>query len=261
MKTETKGSLVVYQFQNLHRYSAITHFFTTRKGGQSLPPYNSLNLSYNTQDDQKTVKHNRQIIASALHISPANLIVPGQVHGNTVRIIDGLQDYSKLQSTDGLINNRRHLAIGVLVADCVPLLLYDTVQNVIAAIHAGWRGTFSQIAAQAVCKMKDHFQSSPENIMAGIGPSIGPDNYEIGKTVAEQFSEKHSWASTIIKKKNGRYYCDLWKANKIQLMQEGIKEHHIEISGICTYDSNEFLYSHRRSGGQTGRMAALIKLE
>jgi YfiH family protein len=150
----------------------------------------------------------------------------------------------------------------VLVADCVPILLYDPDTRAIAAIHAGWKGTLASIAEQTVRTMKMHFGSNPSDIIAGIGPSIGPCCFHVGPEVVSQARKEFgSTAACIVSTSARGGYLDLWQANQDQLLHAGLRKAHIEVAGICTAHHQNTFFSHRGEMGRTGRFAAGIYME
>ena len=137
----------------------------------------------------------------------------------------------------------------VLAADCVPVLMYDSRMRVIAAVHAGWRGTVGRIAAQTVERMQDEFGCDPRDVIVGIGPSIGPCCFEVGEEVVEAAREGL-----------GNYQLNLWEANRRQLRQVGVEDARIEVAGICTVCHHDQFFSYRGDRGNTGRFGAGIML-
>ena len=145
-------------------------------------------------------------------------------------------------------------------ADCVPVFLYDPVRRVVGIAHAGWLGTVKKIGFKTVQEMTNVFGCNPADVLAGIGPSIGPDQYEVGENVIgairEAFPEDAD--ALLLKKQNGAVHLDLWAANRLALIEAGVE--HIEIAGISTAAHTDDWYSHRAENGKTGRMGALIAL-
>ena len=250
-----------FQFNIFSEEENIHHLISTRKGGVSEKKFSELNLSYNVGDDPEKVKHNRKLIADELNIDPVELMIPCQMHTNQIAIVNEKTKNSELQDIDGLITNTRGIAIAVLVADCVPVFLYDRVKNVIAVLHAGWRGTVDMIVARAVNILKDRFNSDPRDIMAGIGPSISPAAYEVGIDVKSKVDECLGNNKGLILEKNGKLFFDLWKANQLQCIESGIPLQQVEIAGLCTYKHNSIFFSARRSEGNTGRFGAVIVIK
>jgi hypothetical protein len=146
----------------------------------------------------------------------------------------------------------------VRIADCVPVLFFDPVQKVIGIAHAGWKGTLKKIAAKTVGFLIDRYNSNPATILVGIGPAIGACCYEVDGQVRSLYEESFSFGSSLLEERNGKNYLNLWEANRLQLLDTGIQEEHIEMAGLCTSCYPQSFFSHRRERGRTGRFAALI---
>lgn len=259
------NDLPVYQFNHFKDYHPhLCHFITTRKGGCSKRPYHSLNLGWKTADLPSDVRRNREIIVHRINTSRSFILFPEQVHGNTVRIVSTYPSYKEktedFEATDGIVTNLSDLAIGVLMADCVPVLMFDPKNQVIAAIHVGWRGAVNQIIPEAVTAMKHVYGTDPVHVLAGIGPSIGPDAFEIGNDVKQKWEHHLPDLHHVFHLKNGKLYLNLWKAVYEQCIKEGLIKEHIECGHICTYYNEHLFFSHRRTGGVTGRMAAVMMI-
>ncbi len=258
------GRLHLHEFENLSAVPGILHFVTTRFGGISQPPYNSLNLGLHTADTSEHVLANRHLLAGETGIAPDKFLYASQVHSGDVKIIDQAAIESGVllhnPRTDATITNLAGICLMVMVADCVPLLLYDPVKKVVAVIHAGWRGTVQHITSNTIRKMADHFGSDPADIIAGVGPSIGPCCYEVGeevrKVVNENFGTTHGYL--VYHPHSPKPHFDLWYANRKQLADLGIKTENIEISSLCTKCRQDIFFSSRASAGITGRFAAGI---
>ena len=224
---------------------------STRHGGVSEHPYQSLNLGFNTGDSPAKVRLNRSRFFSAIGIPESKVAGSHQVHGDEVLLVDSPGQY---EGYDALITDRPKLYVSVSVADCVPILLYDTVHKAVAAIHAGWRGTVAQIVRKTYEQMLDHFGSRPSDCLAYIGTCIDASTFEVGEEVARQFDDSlKSW--NIDKQK---YLIDLKKANFQQLYNMGFEPSQIEVSRYSTVLDNENFFSYRKERGRTGRMLALI---
>jgi YfiH family protein len=260
-----KNDLTFLQFDNLGQFPTIGHFSTTRAGGCSSDRYASLNLGYNSGDSPKNVLSNRQILCSALEINFEHLIFPKQTHTGTVKEISSdffdLDETSKkqfLHETDAVITNLNNVCIAIKTADCVPVLVYDPVKQVVAAIHAGWRGTAQNIVQNTINQMIAVFGSNPSDFWTGIGPSISPQVYQVGEEVWSQFAPEFYRPTNPFK--NEKRLLDLWKANHHQLTASGVPENQIEVGRICTLSNPEMFFSARRDGAKTGRMATGIWL-
>lgn len=196
----------------------------------------------------------RDEFLSQLGINLNQLAYSHQVHDNKILIA------SKPQSAEGydaIITNKPNVFACVTIADCTPVLIYDTKNKAVAAIHAGWRGTVAKIVAETLNAMQVNYGTKGEDCLAFIGACISNKNFEVGDEVAIHFSDDEKTFNTEKKK----YYIDLKLANKKQLMAFGIKESNIEISDKCTVGDNEQFYSYRYEKGKTGRMLALIGMK
>jgi len=235
-------------FKNLKYF--ITHAFS------DIDNTHSYNLSMKVGHDKKVVVENRQLLAESLGVGLSDILIPDQCHTNNIEIVKfGSNEYKE---TDALITNLPNVCLTVLAADCVPILLYDPIKNVIAAVHAGWRGIEKEIVLKTVDKMKQHFACNPLQMITYIGPSICSDCYQVGSEVVEKFRNK-GYPNYIFKNfaDQGWANIDLWEINRIQLMRAGLNENNIEISGICTFESKN-LFSARRDGFSTGRFGVGI---
>jgi hypothetical protein len=254
MAAKSHKSLNTFLFENLTRKKGILHFISTRNGGVSPKPFNSLNISFNVSDEEKNVLRNRKALADAVGFPLEGLTTSKQVHKNKVATVTKAMRGLVLDGTDAMITNTPDICLMVYLADCVPILLYDPVRKVIGAVHAGWRGTVINIVQNAVNSMIKTFGSDPKNIYAGIGPSIGPCCYEVGHEVINEAPKE------FIITRNGKSYFDLWGANKKQLMDVGIPSANIELAGICTMENSDKFFSSRADHGVTGRFGAGIML-
>ncbi len=242
---EKRGSLFIGRFAGLFIEPALFHGFSTRIGGVSGPPFDSLNLGERSGDDPGAVRINRERFFKAAGSVESELAIPRQVHGDEVRCVDrpGI-----LENTDGLVTQASGITLSVLVADCVPVFIYDPDHAAIGLVHAGWKGTRLRITEKAVRAMARTFGSEPHNLKAWLGPSIGPCCYEVGEETAAFFPSVYV--------RNGR--LDLWKANHDQLEEAGVQSGDIETAGLCTRCHPKWFFSHRGSGGRAGRMMAVF---
>jgi hypothetical protein len=267
MAAKSHKPINTFLFENLSRKKGIMHFISTRDGGVSKHPFDTLNLSFNVSDDPKHVASNRKFLSSALGFKVESLTTAKQVHGNKVAAVTkdmrgkGSNDHgSSLDEIDAMVTNVPGILLMIQVADCVPLLFYDPKKKVIAATHAGWRGTVLEIARNTVNSMVKRFKSDPAYIYVGIGPSIGPCCYEVGHEVIRGVSNNLRNPKDLIKTGNGKSYLDLWEANKSQLIESGIPASNIEVSQICTHCNSDTFFSSRAGKGVTGRFGAGIML-
>ena len=200
---------------------------------------------------------------------PYPVIQGHQIHGSRVAIIDrpGMTR-EELEGYDAFITNLPGVAIGVRTADCVPVLLFDPINRVVAAIHSGWKGTVQKIAAKTIEVMETQFLTRPDEILAVIGPSIGPDSFQVGENVAMQFKDAGFPMSAVWtfqgpgdgSPMSGGHHIDLWKANQWILQESGLRAENIHIAEIDTYTDPAF-FSARREGIACGRNINAIKMK
>jgi len=237
------------------------HAFTTRCGGVSSGIYESLNLAQRGGDDFDNVRENYTRLCCALDISTDDIICNSQVHGTFIRTVSNA-DRGRLFkpdsiNADGLITNTPGAALMVFTADCVPILLYDPEKNTAGAVHAGWRGTFANIAGTAVQKMVSEFGCSPAGIKAAIGPCISRCCFETDKDVADAlYDALPEDAGRCLERHGDKYKIDLKEANRIFLIKAGLND--ISISDECTSCLDSKYWSHRKTRGQRGSQAAVI---
>lgn len=240
----------------------VKHAFSTHKGGISKGDYEGLNLGLHTGDEKINVLRNRGLFTEALDIPIQNLVTCVQIHGDQIYHVKS-QDKGKgiLQGKDALITNESGIAIMLFFADCVPVMFLDPVKKVIAIAHAGWKGTVLKIAVKTIKDMCSCFGCSLDNIMVAIGPSIGPCHYEVdGPVIRKVRDELSCYDKFLVFKSKEKAFLDLWEANRIQIMEAGVKKNNIFASELCTYCYPELFYSFRRDKGKTGRLGALIML-
>lgn len=256
MRKIVQGRLSVFKFESFRKFKNITHFITTKEGWVSgdKPRF--------TGDEESVYAEFRKEIAVSGEWKANQFVFPRQTHSDHIEVVDLLNGSPDIADTDALITNKTGIFVCVQTADCVPILLFDTQKKVVAAIHAGWRGTVSKIAQKTVKKMTETYNCNPDDLVAGIGPSIHMHAYEVGTEVIESVRTNFSNPEALLKPsmKPGHAYFDLWEANKILLTSAGIPEENIEIMGLCTYEHPELFYSARRDGADTGRMVSAIKL-
>lgn len=266
MKSLTSSSFPLYQFRNLAQFKEIKHYISTRAGGVSKGNgLETLNVSFMADNMREAVSENRKRIAEAMQISPNKLIFPSQTHEDNIIIVDptfSANSQEKMTCTDALITKENGFCVSVVTADCVPVLLFDDKNKAVGAVHAGWRGTVKMIAQKTVLKMQADFGTNPKDVWAGIGPSIGPESYEVGSEVIEEFEKAFGSKKGLISKEtaDGKGFVNLWEANKRQLTKIGVPESQIEIAGICTYSNSETFFSARSNAGKGGRFASGICL-
>lgn len=251
-------------------YSNICHFVTTRIGGTSEGAYDSFNCSPYSGDEPEAVLQNQQLLCNAISCSIEQLIIPFQTHGTKIGIVDadfiaqseeGRQEL--LHGVDALITKELGYCVCISTADCVPVLLYDKEHQVVAAVHAGWRGTVNYILGLTLERMRMMYGTEGSDMIACIGPSISLESFEVGDEVYEAFRTNGFDMGRIstFKKESGKHHLDLWEANRLQLLDFGVPSHQIEVSGICTYMEHETFFSARRLGIKSGRILSGIMLK
>lgn len=248
MYFETIGSICVGRFEVFENAPAVRAFFTTRTGGVSKAPFDSLNLGLHSDDPKENVLENRKRLFSALEIPEDRIVRQHQIHEAAVAYVSepGLQD-----STDAMFTDVPNLFLTVSAADCVPILFFEPKKHIAGVIHAGWRGTEKRIAFHTIDKVKNQFHLNGSEIFAAVGPSIGAEHYEVSEEVAQKFDPEF-----VVRNGTRKPHLDLWKANADQLRQAGIRN--ISVSNYCTFTHRDLFFSHRASGGKTGRMLGMI---
>lgn len=258
-----------FTFPVLSGLPFIKHGFSTRLGGVSTGQFATMNFDIKVMDaydDPKNVEENFRRMAKSIGFDLNTVVLSKQVHKTNIKLVDesdrgkGLlipRDYDEI---DGLITNKANITLVTKYADCVPLYFVDPVKKAIGLTHSGWRGTVAKIGKKTVEEMGRAFGSEAENIIAVIGPSICRDCYEIaGDTVDEfmnAFPEVKDDILTL--KDNGKYLCDLWAANKYVMLEAGLLASNIHISGVCTSCNSDILFSHRKTNGKRGSLAAFL---
>lgn len=235
-------------------------FSTTRHGGYSSGAYGELNINRYCGDSDEATEHNLQLLSQEIGVSTDHIVMPHQTHGTEVRHIAsdfiGLPSEVKrliLEGVDAVMTNECGICIGVSTADCIPILLYDEAHRAIAAVHAGWRGTVQCIVMKAVAAMRQTYGSTPAELKAVIGPGISLEAFEVGDEVYEQFLSA-GFDMEPISRRETKWHIDLPECNRRQLLDCGVSESNIRVSGICTYSNSTDYFSARRLGINSGRI-------
>ncbi|MDR2815559.1 MAG: peptidoglycan editing factor PgeF [Proteiniphilum sp.] len=259
-------------FDLFDREKSIVHFTTTRTGGVSDGAFSSFNMGNFSDDNPLSISENREILARMFYMDASRFIIPHQTHSARVLTIDKnflSLDHAvaieTLYGVDATITVEKDIFLCVTTADCVPVILYDRRNEVIAAIHAGWRGTAERITEKTVMEMERQFGSSPGDILAGIGPSIDASNYEVGNEVANRFREQGFDLSdaTLFPRKNpaSKFHIDLKEINRRELVRLGVPGNSIEKSALCTFERENLFFSARRQTVHSGRMLTGIMMK
>lgn len=258
MQPVTAGEVKYYRFET---FSTLKHGVFTRYGGVSKAPYDSLNLGGTVGDDLEAVRRNHEIMHETLGLDRSRSVTTWLVHSVDVVAVDGPRsDRHWFAKADAMITDRADTPLVMRFADCTPLYFHDPVGGVIGMAHAGWRGTVNGMAARTVRAMVETFGSRPADIVAAIGPAIGPEAYQVGEEVVEAAHAYFGDDTGIIRRDpvDGTAYLDLWAANHIDLTRAGVEQ--IEVAAICTADNTHEFYSHRAEKGATGRFGAVLSL-
>ncbi len=227
---------------------------STRHGGVSPAPFASLNLGINTDDTRANVDENRLRFFSAIGADGLGFASSYQVHGTAVL---HATEAGRYDGYDALMTNQPGLLVGVTVADCVPVLIYDKVQRAVAAVHAGWRGTVGRIVQSTLANMQQQFGTRPADCLIYIGTCIDENSFEVGSDVAGQFDS----SLLQIDSQTGRTCANLKRANAELCLAMGVPASQIEVSPFSTVLHNQDYFSYRAEHGQTGRMLAVIGLK
>jgi YfiH family protein len=236
--------------------------FSTRLGGVSPIPENSLNLAGYDEDSAENIEENRRRFLSMFD-GEYRLATAWQVHGDGVKLIASEDDIlTSDQKFDALISDLPDVLVGVKTADCVPVLVGDPKTGAFAAIHAGWRGTAQSIVAKAVEKMRDVFASDPKDLVCAIGPAASGRTYEIGQDVIDTFKNNFKdGVKYLSPTSEGHALIDLHLANRDQLLSKGVLGGNIYTSPLCTIERTDLFFSYRvekRIYGKTGRLLSVI---
>ncbi|MBR5475654.1 MAG: peptidoglycan editing factor PgeF [Bacteroidaceae bacterium] len=243
-------------------------FSTTRRGGVSVGAYTAFNITHYCGDDIACVAKNRSLLAALLGIEERNIVLPRQTHSAECLCIDerffasSLDEQNELlQGVDAVMTDVKGVCIGVSTADCIPILLYDEKHFVVAAVHAGWRGTVARILEKSIATMMARYDTNPSNIRAVIAPGISLEAFEVGDEVYAAFSDAGFPMQQIARLYGKRWHIDLWEANRLQLISCGVAAESIAVRGICTFTNCDDFFSARRLGINSGRIFNGIMLK
>jgi len=270
-KLKESGQIKYFICRELDNTNLVESAFTTRSGGVSRSPFDSLNVSYNVDDKDSCVTENRKTILDVLDIDYRSVVSAQQVHKDKITLIKkedkgkGAFQYSNgIAESDALITNISDITFLMCYADCVPIFILDPIKKAIALIHSGRRGTELELTLKTLFKMKKIFGTNPHSCLAAIFPSIGPCCYSIKEQnkIDDYWLNKDKFNGELISKQNkSGWSLDLRKANYWQLIKGGVKKKNIFVNEICTADHPELFFSYRRDMRNTGRMAAIFMLK
>ena len=244
--------------------SGVRHGFSTRKGGVSVPPWDSLNLGPSRGDDFAAVTENYRRFCGAVGLNEKRVVLSKQVHETTVRVCTAADVGKGLwqergYTADALITNETGLTLVVFSADCGILLLHDPATGAVGAVHAGWRGCAGGIVEKAVAAMAAEYGAKPENILAAIGPCIGKCCFETDSDVPDAIrAALGNDAEPYLEVRSPKYHVDLAGLNRQWLLRSGILPDHIDVCGLCTACRPDLFWSHRKMGNARGVQAAMI---
>ncbi len=242
-------------------------FSTLRHGGYSQGNHGAFNANLYCGDDGRAVLQNRALLCQAMGIGGERLVMPHQTHGCECRHIN--ENFFKLsqplrlatlEGVDALLTSMKNVCIGVSTADCIPIILYDTVHHSAAVVHAGWRGTVQRIVQNAVGRMNECFGTAPQHLKAVIGPGISLDSFEVGDEVYDAFDRCGLDMQRIARKYptndgfSQKWHIDLWECNRLQLAESGVPSAQIHTAGICTMQNSTDFFSARKLGISSGRI-------
>jgi hypothetical protein len=251
------NGLLYFMFENLAGFDEIRHAVFTRHNGISRGCYKGLNLSHSVGDDADHVNANRDAVGQFM--GGGGVVFAHQVHQSDILIINGIPSqkgsslHQETLTGDGLVTASAGSFIAVKLADCQAVMMYDPVMKVAANVHSGWRGSIQNIIGRCIDVMKERFNTNPQDIVAGISPSLGP-------CCSEFIHYKDEIPKIHWKYKDNRHHFDFWAMTKDQLTSSGILPENIETAGICTKCNSHLFYSYRQSKN-SGRFAAVIGIQ
>jgi YfiH family protein len=246
----------VAYYQSALLPDAIIHAVTTRHGGVSPAPFQTLNTSITAGDHADHVAENLARLHRALELNPRATVSASQAQANRVARVEAHQRGTRLADVDALITNTRGVTLMLRFADCVPVFFYDAEHQAIGLAHAGWRGTLGRVVVNTVRAMGDAFGTNPRDLRVCLGPSIGPCCYAVGAEVIAPTRAAFDDSDALLIPRNGAVHLDLWQANARQLHELGVEN--VEVAGLCTAERTDEFYSWRRENARTGRFAAVI---
>lgn len=243
--------MVIVKSEVFKNHPELIFGFSTKIGGDKKEPY-CFNMSLSVGDDENKVKGNRDLFFKALGLETENVAIQNQIHDTGITIV---QNGGVYQINDALITNKTGLGLAVSSADCTTIFIFDKQNKIIAGVHSGWRGTSKKILSFTIKKLKQTFNTKPENIIAFIGPSISLKNYGVSSEVAEQFDEKYLHQS------GDKFLLDVSVVNYDILLNYGVKKENIERAQLCSFEEQYLLHSYRRDGKISGRALGVIAMK
>lgn len=243
--------MVILKSSLFIRFPQIRFAFSTVIDSTTKAPYD-FNLSLSVGDNAEQVNQNRKKFFSSLGYTLEEVAFQKQIHSDIVTIVN--EPANSIEG-DAMITIQKNVPLAVSAADCTPIFLYDSKQNIIAGIHSGWQGTKKQILNKTLDVMLNKFNSVPNNIYAYIGPCISQKHYQVGLEFYDYFDAKY-----ILKNSKNSLYFDMKKCNYDMLISNNIPAENIQVSSLCTYEHKNYFHSYRRNGLASGRMLGAIVL-
>jgi purine-nucleoside/S-methyl-5'-thioadenosine phosphorylase / adenosine deaminase len=267
--TRAENGVDLFAVPGWERFDWLWHGFSTHRGGVSRaylpeglkdarPELGQLNLGFTAADPAENVRENRlRWIEAVTGSRETPLRTIRQIHSG-VSIVAEASAPETIPEADGIMTGQQGILLGVMTADCIPVLVADPIHRAVAAFHAGWRGTAARIVEHGVARMTAEFGSDPAQLVAAVGPGIGLCCYTVGGEVEAQFEAQFRYGPELFLKGNESSRLDLIEANRRQLLASGLSEDAVAVVGGCTSCRPWYFYSHRASGGHAGRMMASI---
>lgn len=264
----TDGELRYVEFECFNKFgNSLIHCMSTRYGGVSMGECSTLNLGFNRNDSRENVLENYRRICSSAGMDTGNLVMSSQVHGVKIQIVDendrgkGFSRESDIIDVDGLLTVKSGVALTTFYADCVPVFLYEPNIKAACLLHSGWKGTLKSIASEAVEKMGLLPGFKADRLVAAIGPSIGSCCFEVGEDVYAMFSDKYKDKAFFKSFTDKKWKINLQRIIKFELLNKGLLEENVHISGVCTKCRKDLFFSHRGDNGKTGSLAAFMQIK
>jgi len=243
--------MVIFKSFIFNKYPQINFGFSTKIGAAREYPF-YFNVSFSVGDDERIVEENRRFFYTAIGLNSENVVTQKQVHSDKIRYIENGRD---IRESDCIFTDKPNIGLALNIADCTPVFIYDKVKKIIAAVHAGWRGTEKRILFKTLLTLQETFKSSQEDLIVYIGPSISQKNYEVGEEVAKFFDRKY------LIEKGDKYLLAVAQINYDELIDFGLKKINIQKSSLCTYEMRSLLHSYRRDANHSGRSMGIISLK
>ena len=250
-----------YEFNIFKHYPKVLHVVTKKSSSFAY----HFSVALHTHQQPYQILQNRSMIEEYFErYAPLNYVLANQTHSHNIATIDDsvTQGWKELKSAvndcDALITDQSSTLLGILTADCVPILMYDSKNHIVSAVHAGWKGTRDKIVLKTLLKMREKYSTNPADVLVGIAPAIGKCCYEVGEEVAQHFFDM---PKSLKKKENGKYMLDLAYINQQQLLNVGVEGQNIEQSNICTACQVDDFFSYRKENKCNGRFMSIIGLK